>query len=81
MNKDKIIAKQDELIEHLKQKAIYLDGGDGWRWKFYRLESELSSLKAEAEKEVSECDHVKTHTVDIKCLVCSDCGCIIETDV
>lgn len=68
MNKDKIIAKQEELLIYQKKLIYELDKqpnsiGREWRERVEGLEieikelsSELSALKAEAEKEVSDED-------------------------
>ena len=54
MNKQKIIEKQDELIKHLykhlKKGELSRDEYRDWYKEKTKIESELSSLKAEAEK-------------------------------
>ena len=50
--KDKIIAKQEELIDHLKLRPSHYS--KEWYDKFNQLESDLSALKATEGEEVSD---------------------------
>ena len=91
----KIIEKQKELIEQYQLFANWINKytkdiiesqrGRDYIFSFIKLESEISSLKAEMEKEekpkeVVKCDHPlswQKHYHDAS-VVCTKCNCIIE---